>query len=92
MPVKIDSPSHMLLQMHMDGGDDWELKVPTFWDAIEEQWSGAIKLPKSKKLLIAHGKDSFELQNNFNIALSKLFHDPAYQDEVFSMFTKIEEE
>ena len=68
-----DSFMHLIL--HIDEGEDLELKVPTFFDSITTKWIGTIKLPKSKKLITASGKDSFELQNSFNKELHKFFTD-----------------
>jgi hypothetical protein len=84
--MPIESDSYMELKLHTDGKDSIMLRVPTFWDAINNQWLGAVQTPKTKIILRATGKDSFELQNNFNITLSKYLSDPQYADEVFSMF------
>lgn len=84
----IDSPSYLLLKMHCDGEDTIVLRVPTFWDATEEQWTGAIQTPITKTLITATGKDSFELQNNFNIVLKKKLENSKIKKEIFSMFKK----
>ena len=86
-----DKSSYMELCMHIDQGDDLYLRVPTVWDAIKKQWIGFIKTPKSKKIISATGKDSFELQNEFNIVISKHLHDDATSEEVFSMFKPLKE-
>ena len=49
---------------------------------------GAIATPETKKIIHAHGKDSKELQDNFNIALNKSFLD--IPEETFSMFKPLE--
>jgi hypothetical protein len=83
-----DTNSYMQLCLHQDGGSDLYLMVPTYWDAIHKKWLGFIKTPISKKLIHAEGKDSFELQNNFNLELNKLF--TLHEEEAFSMFKPLE--
>jgi hypothetical protein len=79
--------SYMELRIDKDGEDPLFLRVPIFWDAIQQQWIGAIRSPKSKKLIIGTGKDSFELQNSFNVEMSKAFHfDEEIAEELLSMF------
>jgi hypothetical protein len=80
----------MELGLRLDGKQDVFLRVPTVWDAVENQWIGWLKLPESKKLITGKGKDSFELQNNFNVEMSKVFHDPEYSKEAFSLFKPLE--
>ena len=75
----------MEMRLDTDGSDPIYLRIPTFLDAVKDQWIGAIKTPKTKKLITAAGKDSQELQNNFNIEISKLF-ESEYQEELLSMF------
>ena len=82
---QLKSPSYMELRIDMDGKPPLYLRVPTFWDSIKNEWMGAIKLPISLKIIHAYGKDSFELQNNFNKVLYELF-ESEYKDEVLSMF------
>ncbi len=81
--------SYMELCVHVDGKENVYLRVPTVWDAVKKQWIGFIKTPTTQKLIAASGKDSFELQNNFNIELSKFIHDKEYSDEIFSMFMPV---
>lgn len=87
----IESPTYMEMGLHTDGKESLILRIPTFWDEVEKQWIGAIQTPTSRKLITAHGKNSLELQNNFNVEISKLFHDKKYSDEIFSMFKPLEE-
>jgi len=82
----LKSKSYMEMALHLDGEDTLILRIPTFWDAVESQWIGAIKTPKTKKIISATGKDSFELQNNFNIAISNSFKVESLGEELFSMF------
>ena len=82
----IESPSYLEMTLHLDGEESLILRVPTFWDDINKQWIGAIKTPKTNKLLAASGKDSFELQNNFTKIFSEYFNDPEMSDEILSMF------
>ena len=87
------SPSYMDLKIHVDQGDTLQLKVPTFWDDIRSIWIGAIKTPISKKLLYAEGKDSFELQNEFNRVLGEALNSGnEFSDEVFKMFKPIKQD
>ena len=87
--MDIESPSYMKLGLHLEGEGYKELRVPTFWDATEKQWIGAVKTPKTNHLITATGKDSLELQNSFNIELKKAFDDKKYADEVFGMFEEV---
>lgn len=75
----------MELALHLEEQEALYLRVPTFWDDIEKRWIGAIKTPKTRKILTAHGKDSFQLQNAFNRELSQAL-ESEIADEVFSMF------
>lgn len=77
----------MKLCLHINGSHDPYLLVPTFWNEIEKQWFGFVKTPKSLRLIIGAGKDSFELQNAFNRALSEVFQEgDKVAEEVFNMF------
>jgi len=76
----------MEMKLHLDGEDPKILRIPTLWDAIENQWIGFIQTPKTKKILSGKGKTSFDLQNDFNINMSSIFNDPLYFEEVYSMF------
>lgn len=83
----IESSSYMQLRLHKDGEDYLELRVPTFWDEVEHQWIGMVKTPITKKIIISTGKNSFELQNSFNVELSKWFHhSQEMAGELISMF------
>lgn len=84
--VGTNSKSFMKLCLNLEGRDPLYLHVPTYWDSVEKQWIGATKTPNTKKMIMASGKNDLELQNNFNIAMSKMLHDPEYADEIFSMF------
>jgi len=42
----LKSKSYMEMALHLDGEDTLILRIPTFWDAVESQWIGAIKTPK----------------------------------------------
>lgn len=82
---QLKSPSYMELRIDLDGKEPLFLRIPTFWDSIESRWIGAIKTPKTLKLIKGEGKTSFDLQNSFNIALHAMFQSE-YAEEVFSMF------
>lgn len=84
--AQLDSPSYMEMGLHLEGQESLILRIPTFWDVINEQWIGAIKTPKTNHLVAATGKDSQELQNNFNKVFAEAFNDPKYADELFQMF------
>lgn len=83
-----DTNSYMQLCLQMEGSNRLYLMIPTYWDATKDQWMGAVVTPETKKVICAHGKDSFELQNNFNIALQKSLQE--IPDETFSMFKPLE--
>jgi hypothetical protein len=54
---------------------------------VEKQWIGFIKTPITNKLISATGKNSFELQNNFNNNVSKMMQaSEEMGQEIFSMF------
>lgn len=82
-PLK--SPSYMDIRLDLEGEDALYLRVPTFWDDIGKRWIGAIKTPITKRLIGGEGKDSFNLQNSFNVNLEKAFRSDIC-DEVFNMF------
>lgn len=83
----LESPSYLEMQFHANGKDPLMLKIPTFWDATKQQWIAAIHTPISKTLIHAEGKDSFDLQNAFNIELRKILEKrDDLTKEVFEMF------
>lgn len=84
--MNIESPSYLKIGFHAEGKNYKELRVPTFWDATEKQWIAVIKTPLTKHLVSATGKDSLELQNNFNLELKKIIGNPKYAKEVSGMF------
>jgi len=85
--------SYMELCIHLDGKENVYLRIPTVWDDIKKQWIGFIKTPVTQRLIHAEGKDSFELQNNFNHSLNKIFQEGGeVADEVFGMFMGNKEE
>lgn len=63
------------------------LRIPTYWDAVKKCLLGAIKMDNGEILHIS-AKDSFELQNNFNILVSKRFE--THPDQMFAMFKPLE--
>lgn len=87
---QLESPSYMELRLDIDEKESsLFLRVPTFWDDVNKQWIGALKLPGGK-ILKAVGKTSFDLQNSFNREASKIFKDEKYGDELFSLFKPLE--
>ncbi len=92
MKNQLESPSYMELKMHQDEGPTYVLRIPTFWDSVNEKWIGAIKTPKTGKLIHAEGFDSFSLQNDFNKKFYDAFHDKNFCDEIYSMFKKEDDE
>lgn len=81
------SGSYMELCIHVDGGQNLYLRVPTVWDDIKKGWIGFIKTPKTQKLISALGRDSFELQNAFNAEIAPILNKgDELAKEVFSMF------
>ncbi len=83
-----ETNSYMQLCLYLEGKGNIYLMVPTFWDSVKKQWMGFVKTPEKGKILAAHGKDSTELQNNFNIVLAKSFEENP--DETLSMFKPLE--
>lgn len=84
------SNSYMQMGFHLDGQCCKYLRIPTVWNEINQSWMGFIKTPLSNKLLYAEGKDSLELQNNFNKIISEAMENISIQDEVLSMFKPME--
>lgn len=82
-----DTNSYMQLCLETEGKSRVYLMVPTYWDAIKKEWMGFVKIPNGK-ILHAHGKNSEELQNNFNIELHKAFQENG--GDIFSMFKPLE--
>ncbi len=79
--------SYMELCIHLDGKENVYLRVPTVWDAVKNQWIGFIKTPITQKLISASGKTSRELENAFNIEISKAMHESEeLAEEIFGMF------
>jgi hypothetical protein len=83
-----DTNSYMQLCLRQEGRGNLYLMVPTYWNAVNKQWIGFVKTPDTGKMIAASGKDSQELQDNFNIELHKAFEE--YHEEVFSMFHPLE--
>jgi hypothetical protein len=83
--------TYMNLGLHLEGRDPVFLRVPTRWDAVELQWLGFVQLPVSKKIIHATGQSSFDLENNFNMEISKVLQDSPHSEEVFSLFKSNEE-
>lgn len=87
MELKSDTNSYMQLCLNLDGQDPLYLFVPTYHDAARDEWTGFVKLPKSKKMIWGHGKDSKELEQSFNDCLRKSFEGERDQvEEVFQLF------
>jgi hypothetical protein len=85
---QLESPSYMELRFDLEGRKTAVfLRIPTYWDAVRNCWMGALKM-NDGQILHADGKDSFELQNNFNILLSKCFEEKP--EETFAMFKPLE--
>jgi hypothetical protein len=79
--------SYMELCIHLDGKENVYLRVPTVWDSVEKQWVGFIKTPITHRLISGNGKTSFDLNNSFNINMSKLMAESEeIAKEVFEMF------
>jgi hypothetical protein len=85
---QLESPSYLELRLDLSGKQGAIfLRVPTYWDAPRKCWLGALKMDDGE-ILHADGKDSFELQNNFNILVSKRFE--THSDQMFAMFKPLE--
>lgn len=83
----MNEKSYMELCFHLDGKENVYLRIPTVWDEIGKQWIGFIKTPTSQRLISGKGKNSFDLQNNFNEEVSKIFSEGGKDaKELFEMF------
>ena len=71
--MSIQTLSYAKIDLFLDGEEYKELRIPIFWDKAKDEWIGVLKTPKTKYLIVAMGKDVFELRNNFNKEISKLF-------------------
>lgn len=85
---KKDTNSYMQLCLQLGGEGRLYLMVPTYWDSVKEQWMGATTTSVTKSIIVAHGKDSQELQNNFIIELAKKFKE--IPEEIITMFKPLE--
>lgn len=84
--------SFLNLELVIEGEESSRfLQIPTEWDEDAQIWHTILRLPQSKKIITSTGKDFGELQDKFNIELSKLFKDEKYCIEVFDMFRLKEE-
>ena len=79
--------SYLELCFQQDGDQNLYLRVPTVWDDNRKVWIGFVKTPKTQRLILGEGKDSLELQNSFNKALTDLCDDnDELISEVFDLF------
>lgn len=83
MKLKPDTSSYMQLGLHADGKTLY-LMVPTYFDETKQEWSGFVHLPKAKKTVMGRGKNSKELETNFNDELRKAFEE--HPEETYSLF------
>lgn len=83
MELKPDTNSYMQLFLKMDSG--LYLKVPTYYDSTRKEWMGLVHLHKSKKMIYGIGKNSKELEQNFNDNLRKAL-ESEYSEEAFELF------
>ena len=86
MKDQTKNPTHMVLNFHPpEGGKTLVLKIPAVWDERGQTWIGAIKLPKSKKVLHICGANSYELQLNFAWMVSKVVEEETLKKELWSL-------
>lgn len=83
MKLKADTNSYMQLALNMDGMTLY-LMVPTYYDRTKKEWMGFVRLEKSKKLITGRGKDSKDLEQNFNDNLQESFS--TSPDETLDLF------
>lgn len=83
-----ETSSYMQLCLYTEEKGNIYLMVPTFWNSVKKNWMGFVKTPETGKIIHAEGKDSQELQNNFNVVLHKSFEE--IPEETFSMFKPLE--
>ena len=84
MKLKPDTQSYMQLCLHMDEGPLY-LFVPTYYDATKKEWMGGVHLPKAKKMIFGRGKNSKELEQNFNDNLRDSMQGE-HAEETFDLF------
>lgn len=78
---------YMEMCLQLDGKENVYLRIPTVWDSVQQQWVGFIKTPKTQRLIHGKGKNSFDLQNSFNEAMSAMIHESKEMgEEIFGMF------
>ncbi len=83
-----ETSSYMQMCLYQEGKGNIYLIIPTFWNEINKDWMGFVKTPISGKIISASGKDSGELQNNFNVEMHKFFNE--FGEEALSMFKPLE--
>lgn len=83
-----ETTSYMQLCLNLDGKNPLYLMVPTFYDDNKKEWSGFVKTPETKRMIFGVGKNSRELEQNFNKHLSQSFEE--IPEEAFSMFKPLE--
>jgi hypothetical protein len=82
-----ETTSYMQLCLTMENKNNVYLMVPTYWDEPHKEWMGYFKTPAGK-ILYASGKNSKELQDNFNVVLhNELKERP---EETFALFKPLE--
>jgi len=79
--------SYMQMCLHINKEEKKYLRIPTVWDNIEKQWIGFIQTPISNTLISGKGKDTFELQNDFNKSMNDIFSkNDEVSKELYEMF------
>lgn len=86
MEDQIDD-NYLDIRFHVMGGEVLQLKVPVVWDPTKNNLMAFYRF-KNGEIVHSNGKDSFELQNNFNIALKKYMESEKGEDAL-EEFTRI---
>lgn len=82
-----------LLQMSilLDNGESLYLRIPIFWSEITTCFYCEICTPKNGYFVTATGKNSSEIQENFNKKIQSFLLQKNIRNEVISMFKRLEE-
>ncbi len=77
---------YMKIELQRPNGENREITIPTYYDEARLLWFGVIQLPKSKRIITAHGLNSQELQDKFIAIVKHYLEDKKHSDEMFSLF------
>jgi hypothetical protein len=88
----IEWPTYIKMRLHCDGEKPKELRIPTLWDDVEGLWRAILQTPRSLRLIMATGLNSFDLQNDVNRKISEILErQDDLADELWEMFEEVNE-